>query len=945
MTTKSFRGRNLTSLSGFKGVDFSSSPLDVDAHRASDMENFISDFGILRKRNGFQQMREFSDKDGNRFSVCGIFHYKTDEVSHMIVHAGDRFFRLTENGYERIGADIEGLTATRSEAYMQRGRMYIVGCGDFLVYGSFDNGETYELRSVYDGEGTYIPKTTINIGGEESMILDDVNLLTPRRRNTLGGVVIREDAENYYTSVNELRFLDTQIEMLSKVTVKVIESGELLTFEDVQDARFDDASGIRAGYRHIDTLGNIMMVFDDEGKLPTGSFSIKAQVDGSLKRTFTCSGGIIKDGVAAGSYTVDGPILTLSFDAFLHTSIADAGLVLDVGGYVVDVPTRRKLLLANGTACVLNYLKSWVSFSFMEIGLSASRLSDISYGDGEDVFEVTFYAAEAEEEGVIPYRERVRRCRFGTLFGVDGASDRLFLSGNPLLKNAEFFSEMDDFTYFPDTYTTAIGSDDIAIVGYMRLSDGTLSVFKEKRDMGDATIYYRSSYYKQYTNESGELDRIDPVFPTVAGNMGEAMISRFASKDFGGDKLFLSENGVFGVVLSENITIGERYSRERSRMVNARLTREKDLSQAVAIVYKGKYYLAVNGHVYVADSRYRSTRADSVDSAWGYEWYFLSGVPARVLAEVDGALWFGTADGRLCRFDNEYTDRTYTLYGAADLTANSVGITVNSRIEPAPRVGDRFLTNDKLYGVAYKGFAHAEDGRIYHEELSVVARMAEGERLYVDGAPEGSVLENGALYELRDIDPVQGSFSLYKDGALVPIDTHDFLLLCPLWSISLDVTEVDGSHFKVGRYGETMELVTKGVSVLTGKLWHESAVCARWVSAVTDLGASMASKNLHRISVTCEPTVSGKLAFGYNTRMAVGRLAAPGTTVPFSFEAFDFSSFSFETGFASSYTARIFERNVNYLALAVESNTATGCALNSLEVFWSYNRALNSGLR
>jgi len=189
MTTKSFRGKNLTVFSGFRGVDFSSSPLDVDGHRASDMENFISDFGILRKRHGFEQIREFTDGKGNRLPVCGIFHYKTDEVSHVIVHAGDRFLRLTENGYERIGADIGGLTATRSEVFAQKGRLYIIGCGDFLVYGTWDEGKTYELRRMYDSEDVYIPTTSIGIGGEEGAVtLDDVNLLTPRRKNKLNGV-------------------------------------------------------------------------------------------------------------------------------------------------------------------------------------------------------------------------------------------------------------------------------------------------------------------------------------------------------------------------------------------------------------------------------------------------------------------------------------------------------------------------------------------------------------------------------------------------------------------------------------------------------------------------------------------------------------------------------------------------------------------------------------
>lgn len=928
MTTKSFYGKNLTTFSGFKGVDFSSSPLDVAPHRASNMENFISDFGILKKRNGYKQMREFSDKDGNRFPVCGIFSYKIGDVSHVLVHAGDRFLRLTENGYERVGAQLTGLTATRSEAYMQKGRMYIVGCGDFLVYGTWDGGATYELRRVYNDEDTYVPMTMTNISADTApedaaATLDDVNLLTPWRRNGLSGVV-PTTLEGVYYDFNHTYHLDSLVQMLSKVTLKVINTEETLVFEDVQDEPFTDENSIRAGYRRIDALGNIYLFFDNENRVPTGGFTIVSGGD-----TYTCSGGKIMRGNSNyGTYEIDGPLLVLS-GPFTSGNIV-------VNGYTVSVPIERTLSFANGARCTLNYLSS--TLQLVGAGGGSTTFSDIGYGDGGDVFEVTFCAIEAAAEGVVPYERRVTGCSFGTLFGVDGASDRLFLTGNPLLKNVEFYSYMDDFTYFPDTYTVTVGSDNIPIVGYLRLSDGTLAVFKEKRGMGDATIYYRAGYYKEYTDDDGATDRIDPVFPTVAGNMGESMISRFASTDFGGDKLFLSENGVFAVALSENITVGERYSRERSRMVNARLTREKELEEAVAVVYKNKYYLAINGNVYVADSRYRSTRSDNMDSAWGYEWWFLTGIPARVFAEIDGELWFGTRDGRLCRFDEEYSDRTYTLYRAGDLDASAARLTANSTIDPLPAVGDTFSTSCALYGVAYTGFSHVLDGRIYHEDLMVVAHMAEGERVYMD---DGKTL---APCEIRDVDLMESCFSLYKDGELVAVDSAGFSLVWPLWGVELDVVEVDGAHFKVGRFGKTLELVTREVSILTGRLWHKRAVCAKWVSAVTALGSTMVGKNLYRLSISHEPTVCGKMSFGYSTRLAAYRTVSPGVGSVFSFDTLDFSSFSFETGFASSYSVRIFERNVNYIALTVESDNDAGCAFSALEVLWN-NTRLIGGLR
>lgn len=934
MSTKGFRGKNMTAFSGFRGVDFSSSPLDVDARRASDAENFISDFGILRKRNGWRQEREFVDGEGNRLPVCGIFPYKNGETVHVLVHAGDRFLRLTENGYERIGKGLEGLCATRSEAYMQKGRMYIVGCGDYLVYGTWDEGETYELRRVYDDEDTYIPVTTINIGwgeGDVSATLDDVNLLTLWRKNRLNGVnVIVNGGINGYDKLNSTYHLDAPIEPLSRVTIRLLRSGEEVVFEGgQQDEPFYDSLGARAGYRHIDADGTLRLIFDHAEDMPTGGFEV---VSGSP--AYTClDGKITRASTYYGTYSAEGSILTLSLARYSFSS------TVTVAGYTVSYPYVQK----NGWYS-LSYNTSSISVHSDTVYSTSSGVKAIEYGDGGDVFEVTFRALLPEQEEVVPYPERIKNCSFGTLFGVDGASDRLFLAGNPKLMNTEFYSEADDFTYFPDVNTVQIGSDDVPIVGHLRLSDGTLAVFKEKRDVGgDATIYYRTSYYKQYTAENGSLERMDAVFPTVAGNSGEAMLSRHTAKDFGGDKLFLSENGLFGVVVSENIAVGERYTRERSRAVNARLTREKNLSDAISVVYKDKLYLAVNGNVYVADARYRSTRADNMDGSWGYEWYFLSNVPANTFAVIDGVLWFGTKDGRLCCFDDGYSDRTYSLFGEGEITLADKGedgffhaLVVNVQRDPSFAVGDTFTTSDELFSVILSEFSRVEGARIYHSDVEALARLAEGERVQLCRA--GASLPESDVYEVRDVDLYEGCFSLYKEGAPVALESADFSLLRSLKGLSLDVLAAEGSRVVLGLYGEPVRLL--GGARLTGKLWHCAPVRARWVSCVTDLGASMVGKSLHRLSITCEPTVRGRVTFGYNTRMSSLRRSAGGGGV-FSLDALDFRSFSFETGFASSYSARIFERQVNYLALAVESSEDAACAFNRLELLWSFGGYLS----
>ena len=140
--------------------------------------------------------------------------------------------------------------------------------------------------------------------------------------------------------------------------------------------------------------------------------------------------------------------------------------------------------------------------------------------------------------------------------------------------------------------------------------------------------------------------------------LGEGVVSRYACANFAGDNIILSRNGVFGIVLAENVATTERYTRERSRSINERLKRHADLSEAVGIVYKNRYYLAIDDVCYIADSRYKYTREDDIDGSYNYEWWFWDNVPVRVWANIDNTLYFGSADGQICVFDDEYTDRS-----------------------------------------------------------------------------------------------------------------------------------------------------------------------------------------------------------------------------------------------------------------------------------------------
>ena len=77
----------------------------------------------------------------------------------------------------------------------------------------------------------------------------------------------------------------------------------------------------------------------------------------------------------------------------------------------------------------------------------------------------------------------------------------------------------------------------------------------------------------------------------------------------------------------------------------------------------GKYYLAINNNVYVADSRYKSYEKNSQTEDFQYEWYFWKDLPVRVWFMFNNGLYFGTDTGDICKIcgdkDNDKDIESY----------------------------------------------------------------------------------------------------------------------------------------------------------------------------------------------------------------------------------------------------------------------------------------------
>lgn len=234
---------------------------------------------------------------------------------------------------------------------------------------------------------------------------------------------------------------------------------------------------------------------------------------------------------------------------------------------------------------------------------------------------------------------KINKCDIAVLFGYEGNNNRIFVSGNTDLPNYDYYCEQDDPLYWPDENFTRIGTE--AIMSYSRLGDGTLAVHKKQSDT-DCTVYYR---------DTNLLDTIE-VFPLSSGVKNIGCISKYCNCNLLNDPLVLTNQGVFAIIGNN----GEKYAQQRSYYINKKLMEEENLENAVALSVNGKYYLAVNNHMYIADCRYLSYPKHSKTEQYQYEWWYWDNIPARVLFSWNNELYFGTEDGNICGFTNEYMD-------------------------------------------------------------------------------------------------------------------------------------------------------------------------------------------------------------------------------------------------------------------------------------------------
>ena len=566
----------------------------------------------------------------------------------------------------------------------------------------------------------------------------------------------------------------------------------------------------------------------------------------------------------------------------------------------------------------------------------------------------------------------------GCVFGIEERSDRLFLASG----NKEYFSASGNFLYFPAGNIAAIGNSD-PITGFGRLSDGTLCIYKKDK------IYYQTKSISSSTDENGNLSYYKESFPVTEGASGCGCANPFLANNLSSDTLIANAEGVFGIVINDGATRTRRNTAERSYPISKKL-KEYSIEDAYSCVHDGKYYLSFgDGDCFVADARRRYRPDESLDSYFNYEWYYFTNMPARVMASVNGKLYFGTYyettdsdgnvtyGGKLCMFDEEYSDREYYLSDVGELTieySEGAGghLTIEDDVSELAEKSTKIETSADLLWALADGICAKEESKLYipeapEDQPDVINSLYDGMWIRFDAGDNEKL--NGPTYETQDTPYISGTY-MWTDGLefkgiepykIVELDraTRSFRLEdsdgrsvsfskseTPVRMILItdgyyEIRRDDANGYKRDYNGKLLDIAKFGGEVQTGsfrvRLLVQNNICARWHSPVWALGSDIYLKTLLSITFSGEASSGEDIAVYYETRKNLSEFRDRGTSV-LDFNSLSFENFSFESDFAKSYTKRVLERNFNYITLRIVSDGTNPCYVNNITLKYKINK-------
>lgn len=830
----------------------------------------------------------------------------------------------------------------------------------------------WELRPVQDNEDTYIPTTSIGIHPTLGVqtVLDEVNLLSRYRYNKLIGDNFVENPlgtidfnkfkipnsyfensavfSNYYFGY---KIEDFTANNLQSFSIELRHRGEYIgTISSNLNRRIYEAWGTASSQSN--NWEGIYDYFSNElnQSVFISDYFDDIILDISYEKNIL-NFKVYFDGLYEG-ITANIKFVSTVFYQLDANSIDENGLQVKINGELAQLWTDYTIDVENGRIRFFNDTTPLI--------------------EGESNIEVLFAPLNDNFQEKADY---INKCKFGTTFGYNEAQ-YFFVSGNKDYPNYDWhtidksystnniISRYEDLSYFGDLSYAVIGGNNSKIVGYSMLGDNSLAIIKEEYP-NESSLYIRNSYLDNVVNASGDLvyKNDGSIYQKVYFSQFETSnkrgcVSNRTIQTLGKDKILLTKDGIYGITQTANIKSGERILRERSRLVNNKLIKEENLENAVAIVFDNRYYLAINNHIYIADSRFMTVESEEVDDTYSYE-YWLWDISNHKDSKIttffikDNQLWFGTDKGDICGFTdkNNYIDKMFdklhitlnqtdkgtaliydeTLYSVEDFKNSKIAIFDNGN----NKYVYEFLTNISL-----------NDTLTYSTDIDTMSFKLRyyGEKILY-------YLNDNLLTQcyIKDINISDNTYKLtdLSNNELNDLSSQLYDKLIGLYSATIDDEDNNLYLYNASLNGYKELLLDDFLSQVEFKvlLYREKNVEAYWYTAVLNLGNSSIMKTINYITVLPVVIGNGQVKIGYTTRKFNDTQDIVQGVDLYNINDFDTNYFSLDANdFNRVYTHKKKIRNFVLIQFVYLSNSPKECAINEIVLTYyltKHNKGVN----
>lgn len=989
-------------LSNFRGVDYTKAELDISENRAYQMQNFIFKDGINQKRNGYKEIFQVP----NSKPINGYWEFVDSKRNvHRIVHAKTTFYRLNfgsdtlegnyyTNTYETLeinytpnninstdwAAYISGIKDRKSFGVVRGDRLYIF-CGIMCVYGSWDNGTTWELRAVRDNIDTYIPTTTTNIthnaytGESTRASLEEVNMMSTYRINKLygdisnyaissmedyseaepgsafaktynKGYLIKVDVNNVLLTEPSKMFLDFYVQpedsssndWHQNINFDLNLNATNITFTNSYGGDYIKIVKVRYKYEPSTSQLLVYVYFG------AASESVKNRTTlTSYLNTFNIY-QLDSKNIARTTYP---PVLNITTDTTKITiqEWNDSGTAKDSNGSTIN-------------DIVLDFEKGLLKLS----GDYRNKQSI------EPNIEIKFTTIDFAEKAAY---EKIDNCTTGIIFGYNGI-EHLFVSGNDDYPNMDWHTSesllandnynlpnSQNLTYFSDLSYAYLGSPQTKVKSYLLLNDNTLGVLKEYSPT-ESSLYIREPYVSDALDPSGNVvyDASGTAYQKIYykqyfSAIGEGCISSYASSNLSGDKVFLSKNGLYGIELDlSNISSNQRYAKERSRKINPVLETydAETLKNATSIVHNNRYYLSMNdkdGTVFIADARFRNGGSEEMNDTLGYEWWVWKNVKAHIwYIDLKGNLCFGDEEGRLYSFEeeNNFKDTKYIKLSSGDVSYVPEG---------------NYFVYSNIYTDLIKKCKKIHFETVLEEIILTPADVISSNNNYI--YINSDAFYNKLLYfvdkKLKIVDRDDKTFTdCYVKSSEIDYENKSFMLrnyetdeYIQMTGGSKQITSQldDEVIYEIDEKKSTFQLIdhfnNNVIEIFDNNITNdqdlectlifEENVKAIWYTPYMNFGISEYNKTLRYITLTPQNVLHGSAKLSILTKGKNKDIIIEGVDVLSILNNLSLNSFSLEVvDFAKSFTKKVKIRNFNFIMLNITSDNDKNFAIHSIEL-------------